>query len=92
MAELAGDEGEEEYDDDEGIVDDAGDVDDDDGGWITPANIKKVQAQFGEMHITPTPANVPVGCLTTDFAMQVWSDIPCFLVEILSNILMLIMF
>ncbi|KAK6293983.1 hypothetical protein J4Q44_G00348130 [Coregonus suidteri] len=39
----------------------------DGGGWITPSNIKQVQMETG---IWASPADVKVGCLTTDFAMQ----------------------
>ncbi|XP_073515364.1 RNA-binding protein NOB1 [Phyllobates terribilis] len=41
--------------------------DDDGGGWITPSNIKQIQQDMG---CREAPANVVVGCLTTDFAMQ----------------------
>ncbi|XP_073706396.1 RNA-binding protein NOB1-like [Garra rufa] len=47
-----------------------GDDDDDDGdggGWITPSNIKQVQMDAGNWGPT---ADVNVGCVTTDFAMQ----------------------
>lgn len=51
-------EGEDKEDDDDG----------DGGGWITPRNIKRIQVDAGEWR----PAeNVTVGCVTTDFAMQV---------------------
>ncbi|XP_077144644.1 RNA-binding protein NOB1 isoform X2 [Ranitomeya variabilis] len=43
------------------------DDDDDGGGWITPSNIKQIQQDMG---CREAPANVVVGCLTTDFAMQ----------------------
>lgn len=43
---------------------------DDGGGWITPSNIRQVKMESG--HWT-APADVKVGCLTTDFAMQVTS-------------------
>lgn len=42
--------------------------DDDGGGWITPSNIKQVQLDVGNGE---APADVKVGCMTTDFAMQV---------------------
>ncbi|XP_052008325.1 RNA-binding protein NOB1-like isoform X2 [Xyrauchen texanus] len=41
--------------------------DDDGGGWITPSNIKRVQLDAG---IQGPSADVKVGCVTTDFAMQ----------------------
>ena len=57
---------EEGSDDDD---DDDSDDDDDDGRWITPSNIKNVKAKMGTGDTEK--ASVPVGCLTTDFAMQV---------------------
>ncbi|CAK6984493.1 RNA-binding protein NOB1 isoform X1 [Scomber scombrus] len=53
--EEEGEEGEEEDDDDDG------------GGWITPSNIKQVKMDTADW---TAPADVRVGCLTTDFAMQ----------------------
>ena len=44
------------------------DSDDDGGGWITPSNIKQIQQ---EMKQCAVPKDVRVGCVTTDFAMQV---------------------
>lgn len=41
---------------------------DDDGGWITPSNIKQIQRDFEQCTV---PKDVWVGCVTTDFAMQV---------------------
>lgn len=41
---------------------------DDGGGWITPSNIKQVKMDTADW---TAPADVRVGCLTTDFAMQV---------------------
>ncbi|KAM4603132.1 RNA-binding protein NOB1 [Polymixia lowei] len=62
----SGEEGEDE--EQEEIDDDDGDDDDDDGGgWITPGNIKQVKMDSGDW---TAPADVTVGCLTTDFAMQ----------------------
>lgn len=52
--------------------DDENDDDDDDGdggGWITPSNLKQVQMQ-ATGDCGPS-ADVKVGCVTTDFAMQV---------------------
>lgn len=40
---------------------------DDGGGWITPSNIKQVQIDAGNLG---PAADVKVGCVTTDFAMQ----------------------
>ena len=45
--------------------------DDDDGGWITPDNINQVKSRMRKENLDAVPANVTVGCLTTDFAMQV---------------------
>uniref|UniRef100_A0A3Q3QVE0 RNA-binding protein NOB1 n=1 Tax=Monopterus albus TaxID=43700 RepID=A0A3Q3QVE0_MONAL len=39
----------------------------DGGGWITPSNINQVKMESADW---TTPADVRVGCLTTDFAMQ----------------------
>lgn len=44
------------------------DQDDDGGGWITPSNIKQVKMDSADW---TAPGDVTVGCLTTDFAMQV---------------------
>lgn len=55
---LLEEEEEEEEDDD----------DDDGGGWITPSNIRHVKMESPDGAVS---ANVRVGCLTTDFAMQV---------------------
>lgn len=45
-----------------------------DHGWITPDNITYVKNEIGESAINSASAtNVVVGCLTTDFAMQVSS-------------------
>ncbi|XP_037672201.1 RNA-binding protein NOB1 isoform X2 [Choloepus didactylus] len=41
--------------------------DDDEGGWITPSNIKQIQQELEQCDV---PTNVRVGCVTTDFAMQ----------------------
>uniref|UniRef100_UPI0037E70A4D RNA-binding protein NOB1 isoform X1 n=1 Tax=Semicossyphus pulcher TaxID=241346 RepID=UPI0037E70A4D len=43
------------------------DEEDDGGGWITPSNINQVKLDSGDW---TAPADVKVGCLTTDFAMQ----------------------
>ncbi|XP_011617989.1 RNA-binding protein NOB1 isoform X1 [Takifugu rubripes] len=44
-----------------------GDEDDDGGGWITPSNIGQVKMDSTDW---TAPADVKVGCVTTDFAMQ----------------------
>lgn len=41
---------------------------DGDGGWITPSNIKQIQQELDQCTV---PRDVQVGCVTTDFAMQV---------------------
>lgn len=61
-----GSENEEDYDHENGEEDN----DDDDNGWITPDNIKHIKNQMGKGTLDALPANVTVGCLTTDFAMQ----------------------
>ncbi|KAF3686155.1 RNA-binding protein NOB1 [Channa argus] len=43
------------------------DEDDNEGGWITPSNIKQVKMESADW---VAPGDVRVGCLTTDFAMQ----------------------
>ena len=53
----------------EGSDDDVDNDDDDGGGWITPSNIKKMKSKMGMGD--SERASVPVGCLTTDFSMQV---------------------
>lgn len=45
-----------------------GDDDDEGGGWITPTNIKQAKMDSADW---TAPDDVTVGCLTTDFAMQV---------------------
>lgn len=45
-----------------------GDEEDDGGGWITPSNIGQVKMDSADW---TAPADVTVGCVTTDFAMQV---------------------
>lgn len=59
-----GDDAEEEHEEEEEVEDDDG------GGWITPSNLKQVQMDVGH---SVNSANVKVGCVTTDFAMQVCS-------------------
>ena len=67
------DEGFEDVDNDDDLDSnsDNGNDDDDDDGWITPDNIVHVKSQMGKETLAAVPANVTVGCLTTDFAMQV---------------------
>ncbi|KAL5350498.1 20S-pre-rRNA D-site endonuclease nob1 [Pseudogymnoascus australis] len=45
---------------------------DDEGGWITPSNIKKVQAKETAGPAAPEPEvkTMQVACITSDFAMQ----------------------
>ncbi|PWA22160.1 hypothetical protein CCH79_00020381 [Gambusia affinis] len=45
----------------------ADDQSDDDDGWITPSNIRQVKMESSDW---TEAADVRVGCLTTDFAMQ----------------------
>ena len=58
-------------DSDENDDDDDNDDYDDDDGWITPDNIGHIRDKMGKGALGEVPANVTVGCLTTDFAMQV---------------------
>lgn len=44
------------------------DVEDDNEGWITPSNIQQI---YRDMGCSETTAEIKVGCMTTDFAMQV---------------------
>lgn len=55
--------------DDEDKENEAEDEEEEDGGgWITPSNIGQVKMDCADW---TAPADVTVGCLTTDFAMQV---------------------
>ena len=65
------DEGFEDVDNDDDLDSNSDNGDDDDDGWITPDNIKHVKSQMGKETLAAVQANVTVGCLTTDFAMQV---------------------
>ena len=49
---------------------DSDDDDDDDEGWITPENLRQVCEEMGGV-LDELPQSLPVGCITTDFAMQV---------------------
>ena len=60
----------EDYDDSDDDDSDDDDSDDDDG-WITPSNICSVKQSMGEYESGGEAEMVEVGCLTTDFAMQV---------------------
>ena len=46
---------------------------DDDEGWITPENFHEVCVEMGGA-LEEQPTGIAVGCITTDFAMQVRSD------------------
>lgn len=64
-------ENEEDKDNEEDV--EGGDENDDEG-WITPGNIKKVKQEMGyDDEINMKDADVKCACLTTDFAMQVLS-------------------
>ncbi|XP_063044009.1 RNA-binding protein NOB1 isoform X2 [Engraulis encrasicolus] len=65
--EVSADSQGESEEEEEGGSSEDGDDEDDGGGWITPNNIKQVKLDAG--HGKPT-ADVKVGCVTTDFAMQ----------------------
>jgi len=51
-------------------ADDEGFVEEDEEGWITPENIQAIRDEMGETDLDAVPADVEVGCITTDFAMQ----------------------
>lgn len=59
---------EKEEEEENGFEDRKDDSDDDGGGWITPNNIKQIQQELEQCDV---PKDVRVGCVTTDFAMQV---------------------
>ena len=59
----------EETEEDEGIEEDEEDDDDDDDGWITPGNIRSLKQKMA--NVDQERKAVEVGCVTTDFAMQV---------------------
>ena len=46
-------------------------VEDDDEGWITPANYSKKKEQLAMVNEKELIQNVEVACMTSDFAMQV---------------------
>ncbi|XP_031564001.1 RNA-binding protein NOB1-like [Actinia tenebrosa] len=52
------------------LGEDEGFVEEDEEGWITPENIRAIQDEMGHNRLDASPANVEVGCLTTDFSMQ----------------------
>ncbi|XP_061163583.1 RNA-binding protein NOB1-like [Saccostrea echinata] len=58
----------EETEEDEGIEEDGDEDDDDDDGWITPSNITSLKQKMTSAD--QEKVAVPVGCVTTDFAMQ----------------------
>ena len=48
------------------------DYDDDDEGWITPGNVEAMKQ--ATVALTQSEyTDLPVACVTTDYAMQVWS-------------------
>ena len=57
-------------DDDSTNDDDGDDDDDDDDGWITPENVQEARKEMGGL-VEEQLEGVVVGCMTTDFAMQV---------------------
>lgn len=59
----------EETEEDEGIEEDEEEEEEDDDGWITPSNIKSLKQKM--THADQERVAVCVGCVTTDFAMQV---------------------
>ncbi len=58
---------------DEGVEEDEegeeAEEDDDEEGWITPSNLQEVQKDMGG--VDEEPEDIIVGCMTSDFAMQV---------------------
>lgn len=54
--------------DDDDKENEAEEEEEDGGGWITPSNIQQVKMDCADW---TAPIDVTVGCLTTDFAMQV---------------------
>ncbi|XP_046550595.1 RNA-binding protein NOB1-like [Haliotis rubra] len=66
LIQEGGEEGEESEEEEE--EDSDGEEEEDGEGWITPSNIQKVKKQMGGGDAER--ADVTVGCLTTDFAMQ----------------------
>lgn len=60
----------EDADEDEGIEEDEEEEEDDDDGWITPSNITTLKQKM--VSLDHEKVSVTVGCLTTDFAMQVF--------------------
>lgn len=59
----------EETEEDEGIEEDEEEEEEDDDGWITPSNITSLKQKMS--HADQERVAVCVGCVTTDFAMQV---------------------
>ena len=66
------------FENDEGFVeeeisdgDDNSNEDDDDEGWITPGNIGKIKIELQQDRSSVEAAGVTVGCMTSDFAIQV---------------------
>ena len=54
--------------------DQEGDSDDSDEGWITPENLHEACEVMGGA-LTEEPNDIAVGCITTDFAMQVYTHV-----------------
>lgn len=65
---------EENLEQDKGEEEEEGDEEDDDEGWITPGNVASVKRSMGA-ETTNKGESICVGCLTTDFAMQVRSKL-----------------
>lgn len=68
--------------DDDGVEEDEEDEEEGGGGWITPSNIKQIQMNAGERQPS---GNVAVGCVTTDFAMQVSNEFPEYIIYVLKE-------
>nr|XP_017525516.1 RNA-binding protein NOB1 isoform X2 [Manis javanica] len=72
LQELLNDKGDgvpsEEEEEENGLEERKGEASGDDGGeWITPNNIKQIQRELEQCAV---PEDVRVGCVTTDFAVQ----------------------
>ena len=48
-------------------------IEDDNFGWITPSNISRVKKEMGHGEVDEASVDAKSACLTTDFAMQVYS-------------------
>ena len=70
---------EEPSEEEEGSQEGEEEEEEDEEGWITPDNLQRVCEQMGGL-LEEEPKAVAVGCLTSDFAMQV--RVTCFTTEV----------